>query len=115
MSLNLICKYTEKKGIKMQALQDFINKENNIYFCISKRGHYVIQSLTHKQFVMSHKRLGIINKKSNNTIILQMNDGNQRNNPLKTPARGTTFDMNTSTTLPSRQCKIVGLMIFEHL
>lgn len=47
----------------MQALQDFINKGNNIYFCISKRGHYVIQSLTLKQYVMSHKRLGIINKK----------------------------------------------------
>ncbi len=54
MSLNLICKYTGKKGIKMQALQDFINKENNIYFCISKRGHYVIQSMTLKQYVMSN-------------------------------------------------------------
>ena len=34
MSLNLICKYTKKRKIKMQALQDFINKGNNIYFCI---------------------------------------------------------------------------------
>ena len=44
---------------------------------------------------------GKVKKKNNNAIILQMNYGNQRNNPLKTPARGTTFDMNTSTTLPS--------------
>lgn len=98
----------------MQALQDFINKGNNIYFCISKRGHYFIQSMTLKQYVMSNILLGQ-KIKNNNAIILQMNYGNQRNNPLKTPARGTTFDMNTSTTLPSRQCKIVGLMIFEHL
>lgn len=63
MSLNLICKYTEKKGIKMQALQDFINKGNNIYFCISKRCHYVIQSMTLKQYVMSNIQLSHKNKK----------------------------------------------------
>lgn len=47
----------------MQALQDFINKGNNIYFCISKRGHYVIQSMTLKQYVMSNIQLSHKNKK----------------------------------------------------
>lgn len=58
MSLNLICKYTKKREIKMQALQDFITKENNIYFCILKRCHCVIQSMTLKQYVMSNILLG---------------------------------------------------------